>query len=145
MAESIILHFAMAGWDQIGPWLDARAMPVDHRSWNYPEPYDPVLLVYEVGVHSSEFDPEDLDLLVHLLGRHPTAAVCLQLRRAHGDRSCDAAEELAIALLGEFDGIADDTFARDGAAYWSLDDLRAATVRQHGRFLDCYRMHPSAK
>lgn len=143
MAESIIIHFAMAGWDEIGTWLDTRAVYVDHRQWNYPEPFDPLLLVYEVGAHRSEFDPDDLDRLIQLLGGHPTAALCLQLRRVHGDASCDAAAGLTMKLLTEFHSVADDCFANDGAAFWALADLEAASVRSHGRFLDCYRNHLS--
>jgi hypothetical protein len=144
VAESIIIHFATTDWNQLGSWLDARAVHIDHRRWNYPEPFDPLLYAYEYAEHQTEIDSGDLDRLIRLLGGYPTAALCLQLRSVHGDRSCDVAAQLAEDLLREFGGIADDTFAHDGAAYWSLSDLEAGAIRQHGRFLDCYRNHPSA-
>jgi hypothetical protein len=143
MSESIILHFAKSRWDEIVPWLDEHAVLVDDRRWNYPEPFDPLLYAYAYDDHRSEFGPDDLGRLIRLLGSYPASALCLQLRSIHGDASCDAAAGLAIELLREFDGIADDTFAHDGAGYWLLADLEAGSIRQHGRFLDCYRSRPS--
>lgn len=143
MSESLILHFARSCWDEVGPWLDEHAVLVDHRRWNYPKPPDPLLYAYAYDDHRTEFGPDGLGRLISLLGGYPASALCLQLRSMYGDASCDAAAALAIELLRVFNGIADDTFAHDAARYWLLADLEAGAIRQHGRFLDCYRNRPS--
>jgi hypothetical protein len=124
----MIVHFASAGWDALEPWLDAR-----------PELSEQLLYAFEYADHRVEFEPDDLERLCRLLGGYPAAAVCLQLRRSLGDRSCDAAAGLTVDLLRAFAGVADDTFADGDEGYWSLPDLEAGVVRRHGRFLDCYR------
>jgi hypothetical protein len=139
VAECVIVHFVSPGWDELEPWLDARAARVDYRRWNYPEPFEPLLFAYEYADHRREFEPEDLERLCGLLGGYPSAALCLQLRRRHGERSCDAAAALTAESLRAFGGVADDTFANGGVGYWSLAELAAGTARPHGRFLDCYR------
>jgi hypothetical protein len=139
VAESMIIHFSSAGWDELEQWMDAHAARVDHRRWNYPVAFEPLMFAYEYADHRGEFEPEDMDRLCGLLGGYPTAALCFQLRRGLGDHSCDSAAALTAEVLRSFAGVADDTFADGGEGYWSLAELEDGIAKAHGRFLDCYR------
>jgi hypothetical protein len=139
VADSLIVHFSSVGWGKLELWIDAQANRIGARRWNYPDPSEPLLFIYEYADHLNEYESDELDRLCDLLGGFPSAAVCLQLRRRDGVSACDAAARLTAELLRAFAGVADDTFANEGSGYWLLADLDVGAVRSHGRFLDCYR------
>ena len=136
MAESIIIHFSSAAWDELVPWIEQRAISTSGRRYHYPDP-NYVLLLYEYRDHRGEFEPEDLDRLCARLGGFPSSALCLEMRGSRSKEACEAAAELSVALLRLFDGLADDTL---GNGYWSLDEIESGSVRPNGRYLDPYRV-----
>lgn len=136
MAESVSVHFEMAGWDDLVPWLDARAVRTQERQWSYPA-LDYLLLLYEYSDHRIEYARDELEQMCGLLGGFPSAALCLELRRSRGNLACDAAASLALELLEQFRGIADDE-----ERFWTLADLLSGLRRPHGRFLDRLRTRP---
>ncbi len=140
MAESIAVHFKKARWDELGQVLDSIALRSEaHAScafsqWLYPKSSEPGVFAYAYDDMLDGYEDEDLDRIFKFLDDFPSAILCIQLRSSQGNRSCDCATELALILLKQFEGVADD-----GSSCWTLKEIVEEVRKNTGRFLDCYR------
>jgi hypothetical protein len=135
VAESLIVHFVSANWNDVARHLDQKAVRSDRdygglACWALPNPNDYLVLIYEYQDHLAEFEPDELRRLYELLGGHPSSAVCLELRRSRGRVAYDLASALAADLLRHFSGLVQDI---SGDVYWWLQDLEGGVANRAAR------------
>jgi len=70
-----------------------------------------------------------------LLGRPPASAIVIELRRSFASQAIDDAVSLCAKLLGQIDGVVDDTYSE----VWTSAEIQTRVIKHDGAFLDCYR------
>jgi hypothetical protein len=117
------------------PILDATALRVERERWQSPKTGEPCVTIYPYDELIDEYEDEDVDRLVASLAGLPTSIMCIELRGSQGSRACDCATGIVVAMLSQFDEIADDLLS----ACWTLEEITSSVTKNGKRFLDCYR------
>jgi hypothetical protein len=143
MAESMVIYFSRATWDEITAALNAVAEAGDGLLWYFPSNSDYSVTAYAYDEIFDEYAEDERDSIFGRLGGVPSATLCLELRRSKGDIACDAASSLTTQLLKRFAGLADTLFGPGGAQLWTLEEITSGAYKDGLRFLDEYRVESS--
>ncbi len=136
MAESIIVYFATVDRAAVAKLLrESGCSKTDDQRWQYPRSGMPTLLLAPYTDLDSEYDEDDRRAIFTRLGGRPACAVIVELRRHFSSRAVDDATDLCRRLLGQADGVVDDTYSE----LWTCTEIQTRAIKRDGSFLECYR------
>lgn len=140
MAESVVIYFSRATWDEITTVLGSIALAGAGLLWYFPSHVDYRVTAYAYDDIFEEYADDALARIRGRLGGIPSATLCLELRRSKGEVACDAAADLTTQLLRCFAGVADPLGeAGEGHQLWTLEEIASGAHQDGQAFLDEYR------
>ena len=138
MADSIVIYFSSASWNEIAAVLEEIAWPAGVATghvWAYPPVEDNHVQLYQYNDIFQEYEEDDVNRVKAAFAGLPATTLCIELRRSKADVAVDTAAELTILFLKRFPGLADDLIGD----LWSLEEIVQGSEKGGMKFLDCYR------
>jgi hypothetical protein len=126
MAESVFFHFRSADWTDIQRTMDRIAYRWPNSDgWRFPDENGAVH-AYRYDEVVGEYESDDVQRLIEILGDWPSCTICIELYRSRGLDGVQAARDVITVLAGQYVGS-----GYDGENLFTAAELKAREGREH--------------